>query len=71
MAFPKLTRRPVTTKSAPSSANRNAVALPIPDVPPVMMATFFFNRIWTSLLLEIFDLYFLLYFDSIGRRIEN
>src|SRR5512142_14834 len=36
---PKSTRRPVMTRSAPSSANKRAVALPIPEVAPVMIAT--------------------------------
>src|SRR5215212_3821811 len=38
---PNSARRPVMTTSAPSSANRKAVALPIPDVAPVMIATLF------------------------------
>ena len=38
---PNSTRRPVMTRSAPSSANKSAVAFPIPDVAPVMMATLF------------------------------
>ncbi len=47
-------RRPVTSTSAPSAANRSATALPIPWLPPVTMTFLPSNRRsstrWTSYL---------------------
>ncbi len=40
----QLARRPVIATRAPSRANNFAVASPIPDVPPVIKATFPRNR---------------------------
>ena len=38
---PSATRRPETTTFAPSLANARAVALPMPEVPPVMRTVLF------------------------------
>src|SRR3989442_6731079 len=42
-AVPSVSRRPATTTRAPSAAKASAVALPMPDVPPVTSATRFWN----------------------------
>src|SRR5208282_6145310 len=39
--LPSATRRPETTTFAPSLANARAVALPMPEVPPVMRTVLF------------------------------
>ncbi|MPM65572.1 hypothetical protein SDC9_112469 [bioreactor metagenome] len=45
---------PVTTTFAPSRANNTAVALPIPEVDPVTMATLSFNFMWPPVFMRIF-----------------
>src|SRR5438874_2460595 len=42
-AVPSVSRRPATTTRAPSAAKASAVALPMPDVPPVTSAARFWN----------------------------
>jgi len=45
VSWPSTSRRPATTTLAPSFANKTAVSRPMPEVPPVTMATLF----WSSL----------------------
>src|SRR5438034_5641959 len=47
---PRTSSRPVSATLAPSRANSTAVARPIPEVPPVMSATFPSSRIGSALL---------------------
>jgi hypothetical protein len=43
---PSASRRPEMTTFAPCSAKATAVALPIPEVPPVINATFSANDVF-------------------------
>src|SRR5438067_6313413 len=47
-AWPRVSLRPVIAIFAPSFANRIAVASPMPEVPPVMSATLFCNRMFQN-----------------------
>src|SRR5580704_1808849 len=50
-AWPRVSLRPVMATAAPSRANRSAVASPMPEVPPVMRATWLWRRMdWDRIL---------------------
>ena len=46
--MPRVSRRPAITTLHPCSAKSSAVALPIPEAPPVITATLFSNLTYFS-----------------------